>query len=728
MLRRLPSLVVLAIVVVACAHVWTQSASRIDWAAHGADAGHTHYSAAAQITPENAARLQVAWTYRTGDARSDNRSQIQCNPIVVDGVLYATSAQLKLFALDAATGTQKWVFDPFAGDEGPGSLGVNRGVTYWADGQDKRIFVAGGPYLYAVHAETGRPVDTFGEGGRIDLRLGLDADTTGLSVLSNTPGIIYKDLIVVPTRLSEGPGPAAPGHVRAFDVRTGKRRWIFHTIPRPGQPGHETWPPDAWQRIGGANNWAGMSVDRARGLLFVPTGSAAFDFWGGNRHGANLYANSLLALKADTGERVWHYQFVHHDLWDRDLPAPPVLGTITKDGRRLDVVMQATKTGELFVFERETGTPVHPIREVAVPQSTLQGERTWPTQPQSSIAFSRQEFSEAIVTSRTPEARAHVLKQLEGAKPFDKWQPPSVEGTVVFPGFDGGAEWGGQAFDERSGLFYVNSNDMAWLTHMEPIDRSAETTQVARGRRAYQVNCAVCHGADGKGEAGRVVPSLVDLAARISRQQALDVIAHGRGQMPPFQALSDGQRREIVAYLFGDAPKEAASSDDEGLPDIPYTFGGYTRLVDDEGYPAVTPPWGTLSAIDVAAGDVVWQVTLGDRPEARKPTDPPTGTENYGGAAITAGGVLFIGATNDEKFRAFDMRNGALLFETSLPAGGYATPATYVVNGRQYVVIAAGGGKMGTDSGDTYVAFALPDGTTATRAAQERRAGRNDSR
>jgi quinoprotein glucose dehydrogenase len=383
--------------------------------------------------------------------------------------------------------------------------------------------------------------------------------------------------------------------------------------------------------------------------------------------------------------------------------------------------MQATKTGELFVFERETGRPVHPIEEVPVPQTTLAGESTWPTQPKSSIAFSRQEFSEAIITSRTPEARAHVLKQLQGARPFHKWQPPSEEGTVVFPGFDGGAEWGGQAFDPATGLFYVNSNDMAWITHMIPIDRAKETTQVARGRRHYQINCAVCHGVERKGDATRVVPGLIDVDKRLTREATLDVIAYGRGQMPPFQSLSGDQRQEIVAYLFGDTPKPGAKAADEGLPEIPYSFGGYTRLLDDKGFPAVTPPWGRLTAIDVAKGAIAWQVTLGDRPEARKPTDPPTGTENYGGAAITAGGVLFIAATNDEKFRAFDMTNGAMLFETSLPAGGYATPATYVVDGRQYVVIAAGGGKMGTKSGDTYVAFALPGGKPArTRTSTSR--------
>jgi quinoprotein glucose dehydrogenase len=633
----------------------------------------------------------------------------------VDGVLYASSAQLKVFALDAATGAQKWVFDPFAVGGGPGALGVNRGVTYWADGADRRVFMGAGPHLYALDAVTGRPIASFGDHGRIDLRQGLDADTTGLSVLSNTPGSIYKDLIIVPTRVSEGPGRAAPGHIRAFDVRTGQRRWIFHTIPRPGQAGHETWPADAWQRIGAANNWAGMAVDEQRGLVFVPTGSAAFDFWGGNRHGANLYANSLIALRADTGERVWHFQFVHHDLWDRDLPTAPVLGTITRHGRRLDVVMQATKTGELFVFDRATGSPVHPIEEVPVPPSTLTGEVAWPTQPRASIAFSRQEFSAATITARTPEARAYVEQQLLGARPFHKWQPPSVEGTLVFPGFDGGAEWGGQAFDPATGTFFVNSNDMAWITHMLPIDRTKETTQVARGRRAYQVNCAACHGVTREGDAARTIPGLLGIDTRQTRAAVADVVAYGRGQMPVYAWLPEDVRSDIVAYLFGDAPKEGPKTVDDGLPEIPYVFSGYTRLLDDKGYPGITPPWGSLTAIDVGTGTITWQVTLGDRPEARGPKDPPTGTENYGGPAITAGGVLFIGATNDEKFRAFDMKSGRRLWEVALPAGGYATPATYVVDGRQYVVIAAGGGKMGTKSGDTYVAYALPEPGTRSR-------------
>ncbi len=712
MSRRLPVLVTITIVAAAWMQGWTQPRlAQVDWRAHGADPAHTQHSPADLITPANVSTLQVAWTHDTGDARADNRSQIQCNPVVVDGVLYASSAQLKVFALDAATGVQKWVFDPFASSAkgSPSSLGVNRGVTYWSDGTEARIFMGAGPYLYALDARTGTPLPGFGDQGRIDLRQGLDADTTGLSVLSNTPGSIYKDVIIVPTRHSEGPGRAAPGHVRAFDVRTGARRWIFHTIPHPGEAGYQTWPADAWQRIGAANNWAGMAVDEKRGLVFVPTGSAAFDFWGGNRHGANLYANSLLALKADTGERVWHFQFVHHDLWDRDLPTAPVLGTVTKDGRRVDVVMQATKTGELYVFERESGTPLWPIEEVAVPQTTLEGERAWPTQPRSTLPpISRQDFSAATLTSRTPEARAFVERQLIGARPFHKWQPPSEEGTIIFPGFDGGAEWGGQAFDPATGTFFVNSNNMAWITHMLPIDAARETTQVARGRRHYQVNCVACHGLQRQGDPSRTIPTLVDIDKRQPRAAVADVIAYGRGQMPPFSSLPENVRQDIVAYLFGDAPTATVQGADDVATDIPYVFGGYTRLLDDKGFPGITPPWGTLTAVDVGAGTITWQVTLGDRPDARDAKAPPTGTENYGGPAITAGGVLFIAATNDEKFRAFDMKTGRTLWETTLPAGGYATPATYVVDGRQFVVIAAGGGKMGTRSGGTYVAYALP--------------------
>jgi quinoprotein glucose dehydrogenase len=684
-----------------------------DWPSHGGDAGHTQFSPLDQITPENVSRLQVAWTYRSGDARAEGRSQIQCNAIVVHGVLYATSPQLKVFALDAATGAVRWSFDAFARDGGAkaNALGVNRGVVYWEAGDDRRVLVALGERLYALDAASGKPVPTFGQQGSVSLKEGLGDRAKDLYVLSNTPGAIYKDLLIIGTRLSEGPGPSAPGHIRAFDVRTGRLRWTFKTIPHPGEPGYDTWPRDAWTHIGGANAWSGISVDHSRGLVFLPTGSAAFDFWGGNRHGKNLFANSLIALEAGTGTYVWHYQFVHHDLWDRDLPAAPVLVTVTHDGRRIDAVAQATKSGHVFLFNRETGTPLFPIEERPVPPSDLRGESAWPTQPLpvKPPPFSRQALTEADVTDVSEASKAAVLAQLAKVRSGGQFVPPSTQGTVIFPGFDGGAEWGGSAFDERSGLLYVNANEMPWILAMVPIDGARESTDFARGRRTYQINCSVCHGNDRKGDAAKTVPSLATLSLRMPRADAEKIIAGGKAVMPAFRSLTVGERKELLSYLYNDKPTVSSQEDEPIAEGVPYTHTGYNRFLDPDGLPAVKPPWGTLNAIDLNKGEIAWQVPLGEDPVLARRGRRNTGTENYGGPVVTAGGVIFIGATRDEKFRAFDKRTGKLLWETSLPAGGYATPSTYAVNGKQYVVIAAGGGKMGTKSGDAYIAYALPD-------------------
>ena len=685
-----------------------------DWPAHGGDAGHTQSSPVSQITTANVSRLQVAWTYRSGDARPDGRSQIQCNPIVVHGVLYATSPQLKVFALDAATGQQKWTFDPFAAGADRNALGVNRGVVFWESGDDQRILVAAGQRLYALDARTGRPVPSFGQNGSASLKEGLGERAEQLYVLSNTPGAIYQDLLIIGTRLSEGPGPAAPGHIRAYDVRTGRVRWVFKTIPHPGEFGYDTWPADAWTHIGGANAWSGISVDTARGLVFVPTGSAAFDFWGGNRHGQNLFANSLLALKAGTGERVWHYQFVHHDLWDRDLPSAPVLVTVTHDGRRVDAVAQTTKSGHVFLFNRETGVPLFPIEEHAVPPSDLKGEAAWPTQPLpvKPRPFSRQTFTEADVTDVSEASHAAVLAQLRKVRSGGQFVPPSAQGTVIFPGFDGGAEWGGAAFDADSGLLYVNGNEMPWILSMVEIDQTKESSDFARGRRTYQLNCTACHGVDRNGDPAKVFPSLVNLPKKMPRTEAEKIIAGGKAVMPAFPALSAQERKELLAFLYNDKPVVSAGPtedpDEPIAPGVLYTHTGYNRFLDPDGYPAVKPPWGTMNAIDLNKGEIAWQVPLGEVPELVKRGRRNTGTENYGGPIITDGRLIFIGATKDEKFRALDKRTGQVLWEAQLPAGGYATPSTYVVNGKQYVVIAAGGGKMGTKSGDAYVAYALP--------------------
>jgi quinoprotein glucose dehydrogenase len=679
-----------------------------EWRVHGGDPGHTQHSPLAQVTPANVAGLRVAWTYHTGDARADGRSQIQCNPVVVDGVLYGTSAGLKAFALDAATGRELWRFDPFAAGAEESALGVNRGVVVWGEGSERRVLYSAGQYLFALDAATGRPLPGFGKGGRVDLREGLGRGAGDLFVLSTTPGAVYRDLLILGTRVHEGPGPSAPGHVRAYDVRSGAIRWTFHTIPRPGERGYETWPPEAWKTVGGANAWSGISVDHERGLVFLPTGSPAWDFWGGDRHGENLFGNCVLALRAATGERVWHYQLVHHDLWDRDPPQAPVLITVRRGDRLVDAVSQATKSGHVFVFDRETGEPLFPVEERKVPPSDLEGEQAWPTQPvpMKPPAFARQAFTEEDATDLSPASRAAVLARLRQVRSAGQFVPPSTQGTMIFPGFDGGAEWGGSAFDPETRLLYVNANEMPWILEMLRLPPPGQGGTL--GARVYTRHCTVCHGVDRKGDPQGQFPPLTTLAERAKAADVVALLEKGKGVMPAFAFLPRAEREAVAAYVLGE--KEADHSMGEAAQSgRPYTHLGYNRFLDPEGYPAVKPPWGTLSAIDLDRGEIRWSVPLGEVPELTRRGVPLTGTENYGGPIVTAGGLLFVAATKDERIRAFDKRTGQVLWEATLPAGGYATPATYEAGGRQYLVIASGGGKMGTKSGDAYVAFALPD-------------------
>lgn len=686
------------------------------WAHYGGTKDAARYSSLTQITPQNVQQLQVAWTYRTGDATE--RSQIQCQPIVIDGVLYATSPQLKVLALNAATGQEVWRTDlsTYWGGENAWA-GTNRGVTYWSDGKDdKRILVAAGNYLLCLNATTGKPVESFGEGGRIDLQKNLDYHRDKFFIVSNTPGIIYKDLIIMGMRLSEGLD-AAPGHVRAFDVRTGKRRWIFHTIPHPGEFGYETWKDkNAWKTHGAANNWAGMSLDEKRGIVYVPTGSAGYDFYGGDRKGDNLFSNCILALDAATGKRLWHFQTVHHDLWDRDLPANPNLVTIQKDGRTIDAVAQITKHGQIFVLDRVTGKPVFPIREVPMPTNGLPGEEVAKTQPLPTLPqpIMRQQFLEKDIIDISPEHHAEILARYKPLKPANNmFIPPSEQGHVLFPGFDGGGEWGGASFDPNTNILYVNANEMPWIMQMKRNPKVKGSGLLALGSNLYTASCANCHGLDRKGNGG-AFPALIDLQRKHTPESIAKLLQSGKGAMPAFKQYGEKERAALATFLLNlkEAPptekKEVEAAD---VPDVlipEYVMTGYNRFMTKDGYPAIKPPWGTLNAVNLNTGKILWKVPLGEFEQLSKKGIPKTGTENYGGPVTTAGGLIFIGATQDEYFRVFDKKTGQELWKYKLPAGGYATPACYSVNGKQYVVIACGGGKMGTKSGDSYVAFALP--------------------
>ena len=706
--RRWKFVLLLAVLlVVHLTSYWPRTASSSeysDWKVYGGTADNIHYSTLRQINRDNVHNLSIAWTYDSGDAFPD--SEMECNPIVAHGVLFATTPKLRLIALDAATGQLRWSFDPNQGEMVTTKL-RNRGVTYWEEGNDRRVFLVVRQYLYAIDATTGTPIASFGVSGRVDLREGLGRDPKLQSISATSPGVIYKDLLILGSIVSEDL-PASPGDIRAFDVRTGKIRWTFHTIPRPGEYGYETWPKDAWTYIGGVNDWAGMSLDQKRGLVFCATGSASFDFYGANRIGNDLFANCVIALKADTGERVWHFQGVKHDLWDRDFPAAPTLVTVKRDGRAIDAVAQITKSGFVFVLQRETGRPLFPIEYRNVPASDVEGEVTAATQPfpLSPPPFARQMLTPEIVTNRTPEAHRAVLEQLRNLRSGGQFTPPSLQGTVVFPGFDGGGEWGGPAFDPETGVLYVNSNEMAWILRL--VLRPG-TKGLASSRQVYAANCASCHRSDMRGTPPEF-PALIGIGKKYKQDAIAKIIREGRGRMPSFAYLQKNVIEAMALFLTTGKDTEFATPFTEQLPQpLKYTHDGYNKFLDPEGYPAVEPPWGTLNAINLDTGEYVWKNSFGEFPELIAKGMRNTGSENYGGPLVTAGGLLFIAATNhDRKFHAYDKTTGKLLWETVLPAAGNATPATYEVDGRQYVVIGAGGGKWGSPSGGTYVAFALP--------------------
>lgn len=690
-----------------------------DWRVYGGSKENIRYSSLTEIDTNNVQQLTPVWEFHTKD--TGFLTQLQFNPIVIGNSLFAISPKLKLFSLDAVTGKQQWMFDPYQvnNNEAKGlgyfAMNVCRGVTYFADGDSKRLFYAAGSTLFSIDALTGKPIQSFGVDGKIDLHNDLGRDVQDLYIAMTSPGIIYKDMIIIGTRVAEE-AAAAPGYIRAYDVYTGKLRWIFHTIPQPGEAGFETWEDkEAWKHIGGANAWAGFSMDEEKGILFAPIGSASFDFYGGKRTGDNLFANSVLALDAATGKRIWHFQTVHHDIWDRDLPTAPALVTITKEGKKIEAIAQPTKSGFIFLLDRATGKPIYPIEEKAVPYySELNGEKLSRTQPWPTVIepFARQSLTEKELNHLVPESSYQAIKKkLAEVSTGFIFNPNTKKGTVIFPGFDGGAEWGGPAFDPTTEIMYVNANEMPWILTMVENNNKVLVNEnnAAAGKRIYTSNCMACHGPERKGSGN--YPTLIGVDKKYTSSSFINLIASGRRMMPAFKQLKKEEVEALASYVLDLKDKQLQTykgpqKTTDPYWELPYNSTGYNKFLTKEGYPAVIPPWGTLNAIDLKSGKIIWKDTLGDYPELLA-KGIHTGTENYGGPVVTAGGLVFIAATKDSKMRAFNKRNGKLLWETTLPAPGFATPTVYSVGGKQYIVIACGGGKLGTQSGDSYIAFAL---------------------
>lgn len=752
-----------------------------EWRTVGGDPGVTHYSNLDQINKENVHTLQLAWKFSTGDMLADDNeywggSTIQSNPIIVDGVLYSTTPTLHVVAIDAATGKLIWRFDPWEGQQGGG---YNRGVAYWEKGNDRRIFYTVKNELICLDAKTGTPVSTFGSDGRQNMAKGLlpEHESRG-GVISPAAPVIYKDFVVV-----GGMGEwRVPGNVSAWDVLSGERKWIFHTIPFPGEIGFETWGDTTYWRDGfGANCWGGLSVDEANEMVFFATGQAKPDLHRPNSAGDHLFGNCVVAVNANTGEYVWHFQEIHHDLWDLDLPCAPMLIDLEVNGKRIPGLAQLSKTGNTFLFNRLNGEIFTKYREKEVPPSRLIGEHASPTQPWVTWPepFSYQYVTEFDYSNISPEATAYSKERLANAD--IGWMiPPSTRGNIYY-GIHGGAEWPGGAFDPELQYLFINANQTPWYIKMRRLDEdhrgsglysekkcsschgwnrggfadfpkltdmhlkfksvdaleSGIISRIQSGSGYPELNrqeiremaeflmdsipikqhhpgamlyasgkCVECHGGDRLGMSNGIVPSLHDLEFRYKNiEEVKSIIKNGRNAMPGNEGYSDEELTLIAKFLMS-IPAEG----NEAVRNGPvYQTDRFERFLDQEGYPATRPPWGTMNAVSLKTGKIAWQVPLGEYPELTARGIPTTGTENFGGPVVTKGGLVFIAATMDEKIRAFDKITGKILWEYQLPAGGYTTPSTYMVDGSQYLVIpCGGGGKPGTKSGDTFLAFTLP--------------------
>jgi quinoprotein glucose dehydrogenase len=705
--------------VVAGLLVYSQRQKDIEWAVYGGNSENNKYSVLSQIDTANVQQLKIAWVYHAENGDSSKYGPMECNPVIVDKTLYGVSARMKLFAVDAATGKEKWHFDPADSLSSEtwhrNSVNMNRGVTYWREGTDKRIIYTVGPVVFAVNAETGKLIPGFGTNGGIDLRIGLGKDEKGLSISPTSPVMIFKELFIVSGAVSE----TTPGHIRAFDIKTGKQKWIFHTVPYPGEPGFESWDDQtAYQRMGSANAWSGFSLDDKRGILFAGIGSPTNDFYGGDRSGKGLFGNSIVALDAATGKLIWHFQAVHHDVWDMDISSPPALVTLTRNRKQVDAVVQTTKTGFIFVFERATGKPLFPVAERPVPvNGGAAGEHFSPTQPVPVLPkpFVRTMMTEKdLNTIEGDSSYQDIKRRFNTYRSEGIYTPPTEKGTIVLPGYDGGANWGGPAVDPETNILYINANEMAWVLNLVKESSAGKThmTNLEAGALLYNKNCMGCHGPERLGAGD--YPSLIGVNKKYKFQQFSELLTTGRRMMPGFSQLSLTEKRAIAALVLDMKPEQGKAytgpvmRNDQPLKPA-YTFTGYNKFLTKAGYPALRPPWGTISAVNLNSGKYEWQIPFGEFDELKKKGIPATGRENFGGPVVTAGGLLFIGASADGKFRAIHKRTGKILWETDLPAAGMATPSVYQVNGKQYIVIACGGSKSGGKSSDAYVAYTLPD-------------------